>query len=724
MPDSVSRFLSKTNVLAFVSSIYLFMAMFFFIFALGNEFLLDRYAQWLVITVFCVVVVSILLWQKVANRHFLALHSFLALGLCAYLAIKSVSSVYILPIVFPFALLWNTKFKFNLAVGMFLVAVSLKIMIVLSSVDINYWELIHACFVLLVGVLGVVFDRNIRLAWVKLKNQVNQCQADQEGAKAKLYMAEQAFEQMIDRFVEQFKEPIAVMMGMNTVLQNHETSRRRLELLARQSKTGQYVADLFSQLEASATNKTPLFTTQKSEFLLSDVLTVLENQVSALTSPQRKVEIIFDETIYNNLMGDKLRLLQLLHILLGAACERMKDGMVSLSVVNRTPDDANLIMQFTVSAVGELTESSDDTANNFGSLDDPFFLRIFHCLGYDIPFCKALLIELGSELVHHEEPGSLTYSFELGFQSSDDDQSVGEFFDLFKQESEPDWYGALQGYRVLVVDDSEDTLFVLSELLDLAGAEVDAELDGNQAILRVLDGAKRYDVVIMDLQMPSLSGAEVSQAIRQQFSKGQLPIMGLSVSNRPEEIKASLAAGMNDFMVKPFNINHFIDFAIAHVNRRKLNHDLPAQELNTLSSLEKSQKSEKGMSSQFLTVPEGYDVNAAIANLGNDKQLYLSILDATLREWGTNMNQLQAALKRNDIYYAQHVISRFANNAVMLGATDMDAYLRQLNFSLGLRAMDKDGEQQSLQELGRELEERIWQASSVLKSVANSLAEQ
>jgi HPt (histidine-containing phosphotransfer) domain-containing protein len=130
------------------------------------------------------------------------------------------------------------------------------------------------------------------------------------------------------------------------------------------------------------------------------------------------------------------------------------------------------------------------------------------------------------------------------------------------------------------------------------------------------------------------------------------------------------------------------------------------------------------MSSQFLTVPEGYDVNAAIANLGNDKQLYLSILDATLREWGTNMNQLQAALKRNDIYYAQHVISRFANNAVMLGAADMDAYLRQLNFSLGLRAMDKDGEQQSLQELGRELEERIWQASSVLKSVANSLAEQ
>jgi hypothetical protein len=86
------------------------------------------------------------------------------------------------------------------------------------------------------------------------------------------------------------------------------------------------------------------------------------------------------------------------------------------------------------------------------------------------------------------------------------------------------------------------------------------------------------------------------------------------------------------------------------------------------------------------------------------------------------MGQLQGALKRNDIYYAQHVIARFSNNALMLGAVELDNYLRQLNFSLGLRTMDRNGSDDvNFKELAKEIEEHIWQTIAVLKSISETI---
>lgn len=718
MLDKINKLLSRPNVLAFISSCYMLMITLLFVFATGASLFFDPVGKGIVLVSLGLSLLSFAIWQRVPNRYLVSFHSALAMCLWAYLAYLGAPPVYMLAFIFPFGILWNAKLRYGTGVALFTVAALIKAALVAVTDTISYWQYLYIGFVLLIGLLGVTFDRHLRLAWVKLKNDTEKAQFDKEKAEATLAMAERGFDTMIERFVYQFKEPLTVVMGMNTVLQSYETTRRGMELLTRQFLTSQHLLDLFTQMSANAAQKQPHINIQMSPFLMSDVVTVLENQVSALSTSTRKVELVFDEKIFNHLLGDKLRLLQLLQGLLKIAAERLVDGAISVSIsgrLNEFEDQVNIT--FIISAIGDLLE--DDTVpQDLSNLQDPFYEKIFNTLGFNLQFCRVLLEEMDSTLLVEDGPGSLALSFDLLFRVDHDQQSVGDYLNIYQRESEPDWYNALEGYRVLVVDDSEDTLFVLRELLTLAGVLVDTEDDGNQAILRVLDGAKPYDLIVMDLQMPSMTGADVTKAIRQQYSKSQLPIMGLSVSNRPEEIKASLAAGMNDFMLKPFNIHHFIDFAISNMPRRKKDPALP-EVLNAL--LESSVTDEEESSAQYLSLPDGYDVNAAIANLGGDKQLYLSMLKATLGEWGVYMNQLQGALKRNDIYYAQHVISRFANNALMLGATELDSYLRQLNFSLGLRAMDKEGEQAGLQELARELEEKIWQTSSVLNSVADSL---
>lgn len=715
----INQLVSRQNALALISSGYMLIISILCLFAMGPLFLLDDLAKILLLCSFIMSLAGFVLWQKVPNRYFLALHTVTVLSLWSYLAFAGAPPIYLLAFLFPFGILWNAKHQYSLGIVLFLLAGLVKGVAVALADTFVFSDFLHIAFVVAFGLFGISFDRHLRSELKKVKKQNEQSLFEKEHALATLALAEQGFEQMASRFVDQFKEPLNVMLGMNSVLQSNETSHRRLDLLGRQFATGQYLVDLFEQFSANAVQRSPRLNVQMDSFLMTDVVVVLESQVSALSSPTHKVELVFDDSIHNHLIGDKVRLLQLIHALLKIVSDRLINGAVTLSIVgNHCVGDSNITLTFNISAIGDLTDAEEDHGLNTEALDEPFYERVFSHLGYNEHFCRALLHEMDADLNHEESQGSLAYSFDIKLTIKDDQQSIAEFFDSSQRDVEPDWYGALQDYRVLVVDDSEDTLFVLNELLVMAGALIDTEADGNKAILRVLDGAKPYDVIIMDLQMPSISGAEVTKAIRQQYSKGQLPIIGLSVSNRPDEIKASLAAGMNDFMVKPFNINHFIDFVLTSVSRRKTAMFLP-MELDEAAAMER--EAGKHLTSQYLTVPDGYDINAAINNLGGDKQLYLSMLDATLREWGINMTQLQGALKRNDIYYSQHVISRFANNAVMLGATDLDSYLRQLNFSLGLRAMDKDEQQTSLQELGREIEERIWQASSVLKSVADSL---
>ncbi len=718
MLDKFNKLLSRSNILAFISSSYMLMVTLLFVFAVGDVLFDDPIAKGIVVAYLVLTLLSFAVWQRVTNRYFLSVHSAMALGLCAYTAYLEEPPVYILAYIFPFAILWNAKLRYDIGLGLFILAALIQVALVAEVDSINYWQFISISFVSMIGLLGITFDRHLRLAWIKHKNATDNAQYEKEKAESSLAIAERGFDSMIERFVDQFKEPLTVIMGMNTVLQSHETTRRGMDVLTRQYVTGHYLLDVLARMSANAMQKKALIDIQHSSFMISDVVTVLENQISALLMPTRKVELVFDDKIFNHLLGDKFRLQQLLQGLLEIAADRLIDGAISVSISGHPNElEDQVKINFAISAIGDLLE--DDTVPpDVENLQDPFYEKIFFALGFNLQFFSALLEDMGSTLRVEEDQGSLTFRFELIFQTEHNHESIGDFFDKSQRDTEPDWYNALQGYRVLVVDDSDDTLFVLRELLTLAGASVDTEIDANQAILRVLDGAKPFDMIIMDLQMPSLSGEATTQAIRQQYSKGQLPIMGLSASNRPEDIKSSLAAGMNDFMVKPFNINHFIDFAVSHMPRRMTEIPLPDLLENSSSSLDED--SDVNVS-QYLSLPDGYDVNAAIANLGGDTQLYLSMLDATLREWGVNMNQLQSALKRNDIYYAQHVISRFANNAAMLGAIEMDSYLRQLNFSLGLRAMDKQSEDAGLQELGRELEERIWRVSSVLKSVADSL---
>ena len=114
----------------------------------------------------------------------------------------------------------------------------------------------------------------------------------------------------------------------------------------------------------------------------------------------------------------------------------------------------------------------------------------------------------------------------------------------------------LQGLRVLMVEDHPVNMMIAVAQLQQWGLEVSQANDGSQAVEAIFAAAsmgKPFDAVLMDVQMPVMSGHEATRQVRRRFSAEELPIVALTAAALISERDEALAAGMNDFLTKPID---------------------------------------------------------------------------------------------------------------------------------------------------------------------------
>ncbi|MFO1285448.1 MAG: response regulator [Rubrivivax sp.] len=116
--------------------------------------------------------------------------------------------------------------------------------------------------------------------------------------------------------------------------------------------------------------------------------------------------------------------------------------------------------------------------------------------------------------------------------------------------------GALRGMRVLMVEDNPVNMLIAVAMLEGWGVEVEQAGDGVQALAllkRALAAKRAPDAVLMDLQMPLMSGYEATQALRALPGAKRLPVIALTAAAMVDERERASAAGMDDFLTKPID---------------------------------------------------------------------------------------------------------------------------------------------------------------------------
>jgi two-component system, cell cycle response regulator DivK len=107
----------------------------------------------------------------------------------------------------------------------------------------------------------------------------------------------------------------------------------------------------------------------------------------------------------------------------------------------------------------------------------------------------------------------------------------------------------------LVVEDFEDSRFMMRKLLEMAGFSVVEASDGEQAVALAVQ--KRPAMILMDLSLPKLDGLAATRQIRRHKAVGQIPIVAVSAHDSPESRSEALEAGCNEYVTKPIDFDQF-----------------------------------------------------------------------------------------------------------------------------------------------------------------------
>ena len=189
----------------------------------------------------------------------------------------------------------------------------------------------------------------------------------------------------------------------------------------------------------------------------------------------------------------------------------------------------------------------------------------------------------------------------------------------------------LAGLRLLVVEDNLNNQQVALELLEDEGAVVQIARDGQEAVDAVAAAARMpFDVVLMDLQMPVMDGFTATGLIRQRHDELSLPIVAMTANALPADREACLAAGMNDHIGKPFDLDHLVDVLLQQAGRVPVPRS-PGVDIGSALPDPVSQAA----------TAAGVDIAAALRRLGGQGALYQRMLRSFVADLGGLRAQFQ-----------------------------------------------------------------------------------
>ncbi len=244
------------------------------------------------------------------------------------------------------------------------------------------------------------------------------------------------------------------------------------------------------------------------------------------------------------LIGDANRLRQVLLNLIGNAIKFTEHGGVAISIASVENGPEGMTLRFEVSDTG-IGIPEPVRARLFQSFTqaDSSIARRYGGSGLGLAICRQLLEQQGGSIGVDSRPGTGSrFWFMLRFGRADSAPS---------RPAPLAAGGLMRSLAILIAEDNPVNQMVAVGLLERDGHRVTAVDDGVQAVAAVTGG--RFDVVLMDVQMPEMDGLEAARTIRAlPGPEARIPIIALTATAVPGELERCLTAGMDDFVTKPF----------------------------------------------------------------------------------------------------------------------------------------------------------------------------
>ncbi len=373
-------------------------------------------------------------------------------------------------------------------------------------------------------------------------------------AKEKAERASLAKAQFLSTITHELRTPLYAVTGLTHLLLEENPKPDQKEHLNSLKFSGEYLLSLINNildLNKLEANKVEI---EKTTFSLkkriNDVLIALKK-----TAEDRKNSLHFeyDDTIPEKLIGDPLKLSQVLINLIGNSVKFTQNGKVTIRVnsIKSTDDKVNLRVEIEDNGVGISKKKQKSIFETFnqGSLQ---INRKFGGSGLGLSIVKNLLELMNSKIYLESTLGKGSkFWFDISFNISEkSDNELGSENVKYKID-----YAALENVSILVVEDNKINQMITKKILEKNKMVCLVADNGLDAIKMVHEN--NFELILMDIHMPGISGIETTQRIRG-FNK-QLPIIALTAVTIDENLDEFYKAGFNEIIPKPFKPEDFFE---------------------------------------------------------------------------------------------------------------------------------------------------------------------
>ncbi|MBN2435142.1 MAG: PAS domain-containing protein [Spirochaetes bacterium] len=498
-------------------------------------------------------------------------------------------------------------------------------------------------------VIGILEDITVRkTAESRLKAAM--LQAEEANRSKSAFLANMSHE---------IRTPMNAVIGLTYLLKQTNMTTRQMDYASKiESASNNLLALINDILDFSKIEAGKIVVEQipySIHSIIEDIRTIVQFNAD---QKRLSLDISVEDSVPHTVIGDPVRVHQIVLNLLNNAIKFTDHGKVTLTVTGVQPNlkrkRITIIYRVTDTGIGMSKEQQRHIFESFTQADSTT-TRNYGGTGLGLAICKGLVMTMNGTISIKSRPGrgsTFTVSIPCSVSDTSIEQSGSKSCNVV---DESDVECPLQGLRLLLVEDNSINQQVASELLEKEGIDVTVAQNGKKAIEAMeIKGWDCFDLILMDLQMPVMDGYEATKKI---VTKTKTPIVAMSadvVHGVRERVKS---AGMCDYIAKPINVSQLYRVIAAYTRRKPVLTQSKMKEQSPMPQV----KRQTGINSEN-----------ALNNLNGNIELYCSLLESFLGSMIRYPVQAEGMLYEGKVNDALRLIHTMKGVAVNLGLEGLE----------------------------------------------------
>jgi signal transduction histidine kinase/CheY-like chemotaxis protein len=362
----------------------------------------------------------------------------------------------------------------------------------------------------------------------------------------------------------EIRTPMNAILGFTELIDTTDTSEEQQEYLDLIKTASRNLLTIVNDILDFSKIESGEITFNEIPFCINDTLSKTKKMMSTLASDKGlKLQFYTDTDIKHEILGDEVRLNQVLINLISNAIKFTEKGKIEVftSLLNETDSSYNLEFSIKDTGIGIPEDKLIDIFDRFKQAEK-YTTRKYGGTGLGLSISKKIIAALNGILEAESTLGKGSkFSFSIQFPKSKT-QYIKEKVNISRAETK------ISGSTILLIEDNQLNQLLVKKILIPEGVNLTIASDGKEGVDLISNATVKFDVILMDLQMPIMNGYEATIHIRKKL-KSNVPIIAMTAHSLIGEKKKCLDLSMDEYISKPHTKEELITKISKYITPQK-----------------------------------------------------------------------------------------------------------------------------------------------------------